>query len=811
MKVPLSWLREYVEFDLTPQALADRLTFSGTEVEGIETRGSDYAGVVVGEVLAVDKHPNADRLTVCRVANGQGELTVVCGAPNVKVGAKVPLAGIGAVLPNGMSIRKAKVRGVESSGMLCAEDELGLSDDHSGLLLLPDTAVAGTPLSQVLGPPETILELEVTPNRPDCLSMIGIAREIAALLQCPLRRPQLSLVEGPEAVERLTSVDLEAPDGCPRYTARVLTGVAIGPSPAWMQHRLSCAGIRPINNVVDITNYVMLECGQPLHAFDHELLAGRRIVVRRPRAGEPLRTLDGQERAIDPETLVIADGERPVALAGVMGGAGSEIREATRTVLLESAWFKPQDIRRTSKKLGLSTESSYRFERGVDIGGVEWASRRAAMLMAAHAGATAARGVIDAWPVPVAPPRVRVRYGRVRDVLGIDLANEGMNRIFGALEFTVAAADATACEVVAPTFRVDISQEADLIEEVARIHGLDKVPAPAPQAAIVPGADDRPIQALMTCRSALIGLGLTETLNYSFLSDRQLSFVGHGAADKRITLPNPVSADYAVLRDSLIPQMIETLGRNRSRQAREAALFEIGRVFRSEADGRYAEEDRLCVGLMGPVGRMGVAKSAAVETDEMFQWVKGVLEGLCGGLKVPRRRKGGLSRPGLSLDSLSSPCFAEGRAVAVSLDGEPAGVLGLVAERVCAEWRISDPVGILELRLAPLLRHVLDTPSVKPVASYPGVERDVAMVVDDTVTHEAVTECVWKGAPPELVDLRLFDVYRGKGLGEGRKSLAYSMTYRSMERTLTDETANALHERVKAALRQELRADIRES
>lgn len=811
MKVPLSWLRDYVDFELSPRELADKLTFSGTEVEGIETIGGDYKGVVVGEVLSVEKHPNADRLTICRVNTGVGEITVVCGAPNVAVGIKVPLAMIGTTLPNGMTIKKAKVRGVESSGMLCAADELKLSDDHSGLMILPGNAVPGTPLTEILGAPETVLELEVTPNRPDCLSMIGIAREIAALLGKPLRLPDIGLTEGGSAVESLAQVAIEDAAGCPRYTARMISEVRIGPSPKWMQHRLSCAGIRPINNVVDITNYVMIECGQPLHAFDCDKLAGHRIVVRKACPGETLSTLDGQQRAIAPQMLIIADAERPVAVAGVMGGAGSEILDGTRTVLLESACFRAQDIRQTSKRLGLSSESSYRFERGVDIGNVEWASRRAAGLMAGYAHGVVARGVIDRWPGQAAVRRVRLRYGQARRLLGIDLDNAGMDRILTSLGFTVARSGPEECDVTTPTFRVDVDQEVDLIEEVARIHGLDKVPSPSPAARIVRDADDHPTRALLQCRHALTGLGLTETMNYSFLSDRLLSFVNYGLPERRIVLPNPVSADYAILRDSLIPQMVETLGRNRSRQAREAALFELGRVFTAEPNVQYTEEDRVCIGLMGPVGRAGQAKAQPVEPDEMFQWLRGVMEGLCTALKVPPHRRGGLSRPGIVFGEASAGCFEDGRAMSVTIDGEPAGVLGLISERVRAEWRVSDPLGILELRTSPLLRHVLDVPAFKPVATYPGIDRDVAMVVDDGVRHAVVLDCIWQAAPPELVDIRLFDVYRGKGLGEGRKSLAYSLTYRSMERTLTDEAVNGMHDRIKAILRSELQAEIREN
>jgi phenylalanyl-tRNA synthetase beta chain len=810
MKVPLSWLKEYVDLDLSPKEVASLLTFSGTEVEGIQTLGGDFTGIVVGEVLSVEKHPNADRLTVCLVSTGKETLSVVCGAPNVAPGVKVPLAPIGVTLPNGTKIKKAKMRGVESFGMLCAEDELGLSDRHDGLMILAPDTMTGTPFNNIVGPPETVLELEVTPNRPDCLSMIGIARELAALLGKPLRLPETGLTEDPRPVQELTEVTIEDSLGCPRYTARVISQVALAPSPRWMQQRLTAAGVRPINNVVDVTNYVMLECGQPLHAFDYELLEGRRIVVRKARSGEKMSTLDGASRDVSPEMLMIADAARPVAVAGVMGGAGSEIRDVTRTVLLESAFFKPSGIRKTSKRLGLSTESSYRFERGVDIEGVEWASRRAARLMSELAGGVVAAGVIDRFPMKPTRTRIGFRFQRGRDLLGVDLADDRAVAIFEALGLTVVTRDAVRCDVEIPAFRVDLAQEADLIEELARIHGLDKVPSPAPHAIIIPDADDKPTRALLACRGCLVGLGLSEIMNYSFLSEKLLNLVGYGKPEHRIFLPNPISADHTVLRDSFIPQMVETLGRNRARQAREAQLFELGRVFFKQADGKYGEEDRLCVGLMGPVGRSGMQKTQPVKDEDMYQWIKGILDELCRALHVESIRRGGVSRMSIAIKPCEDTCFESGRAVTVTIAGEPCGVMGLIGERVRNEWRMVDPVAVMELRLAPLLKPVLRVPVAASVGAYPGVERDVAMVVDASVLHESVLGVVASVAPPELVDIRLFDVYRGENLGKGRKSLAYSLTYRSMERTLTDEEANGFHDRVKAALRKELTAEIRE-
>ena len=497
-----------------------------------------------------------------------------------------------------------------------------------------------------------------------------------------------------------------------------------------------------------------------------------------------------------------------MAAAGVMGGAGSEIRDVTKTVLLESAFFKPSDIRKTSKRLSLSTESSYRFERGVDVEGVEWASRRAAQLMHEVAGGVAAKGVIDCFPSKPLRGRVVLRFERARDLLGVDVSNQRMTAIFTMLGLNVVAEDAGRCEVEIPAFRVDIAQEADLIEEIARIHGLDKVPSP--NAIIAMGADDSATRAQRALRTNLVGLGLSEIMNYSFLSEKLLNLVGYGDPAGRVVLPNPISADHTVLRDAFIPQMIETLGRNRARQAREAALFEMGRVFFKNGEGKPDEEERLCVGLIGPVGRAGILKNHPVTDGEMFQWIKGILEELCRSQHVEEKVRGGLHRAALELKPCESPCFESGRAVTVVLAGEACGVMGLVSERVRAEWRLVDPVAVMELRIAPLLKRALRVPVTAPVGTYPGVDRDVAMVVDDGVSHEGVLNVTWNVAPPELVDIRLFDVYRGENLGKGRKSVAYSMTYRSMARTLTDEEVNTFHDRVKAALKTELGAEIRE-
>ena len=801
MKLPMSWLKDYVDFEATPRELADKLTFSGMEVEGIETVGSTFDGIVVGEIMAIERHPAADRLQVCRVSNGTGEFPVVCGAPDIRVGQKAPFAAVGTTLPGGLTIKRAKLRGVESLGMLCAEDELGLSNDHSSLMAVDPAVPAGTPLVDVVGPPETVLELEVTWNRPDLLNVIGIAREVAALFGTTFRMPEVAFPERGEPVDRRISVRVEDPDLCPRYTARAFSGITLGPSPRWMRDRLSWAGVRPINNVVDITNFVMLECGQPLHAFDRTQLDGAQIVVRRAAPGETMATLDGIERPITPAMLMIADASRPVAVAGVMGGAGSEIRDNTCEVLLESACFDPASIHATSTALGLQTESSHRFERRVDPELADWASRRAAALMVELCGATAARGVIDIDARPPAERLIPCRFARVNGLLGIRIPASEIMSIFGRLGLPVTAHDDVSCTVRAPSFRPDLEMEADLIEEVARMHGMDAVPAAVPSARLVPDADDAPTRAVAACRTTLIGLGLTEVMHYSFVSDALLDRFSADEGARRVRLPNPVSADYGVMRDSLLPQMIETLGRNHARQVTDVAFFEIGRVFFKTVDGRIGEENRLSIGLTGKVGRGLMDRRREAAPDEVFLWLKGIVETLFVAQHVQPVR----------MTSQDHPLMDPGVAVTGSADGSEIGRLGLVKRTIRESWRLAEPVAVAEFKVLPLTANTFQVPSVTPVPVFPSVSRDMAVIADVALRHEMIEACIRKSAPRELTEIKLFDIFCGEGIGKGKKSLAYSLTYRSLERTLTDEDANRFHDAIKRALKDGLNVELRES
>ena len=803
MKVPVSWLNEYVDVsDLSVRELADKLTFSGVEVEGIEEVGVTLGDLfVVGEVLTSEAHPNSDHLHVCKVSDGTQELQIVCGAPNCAAGIKVPLAKIGAVVPDGgFAIKQAKLRGVASFGMLCSARELKLSSDHAGLMILDPALKAGTPMRDVLPPPETVLDLEVTWNRPDCLSIIGIAREFAALLRRPLQLPSVDFQECGEPVEQYAKVRVEDPFKCPRYTARVMTGVKDGPSPAWMQRRLELCGVRAISLTVDVTNYVMLEYGQPLHAFDYRKLAERTIVVRCAKAGEKITTLDGVERTLEPSMLVIADAAVPSAVAGIMGGAGSEIAVGTEHVLLESALFDPASTKFTAEKLGLSTESSRRYERGVDPDLADWASRRAVALLAEYGQATVAKGVIDVDGRTFKHGEVKLRFERARAAIGVALSADEMVEILTSLKLSVVKRDDETATFKIPSFRLDLTLEADLIEEIARMHGLDEIPDVMPDLTAVSTLDDRPFYARARCRQLVLGLGFSEAMHYSFLSAQELDAFDTRGAARRAVLPNPVSADYGVLRDSLLPQLAGSLGRNASRQVESAGLFEMGRVFFVDAEGKPGEEERVALGLMGPFGRSAIDRRRAVSNEESLLWLKGAVETLVASLHAGQAE----------FARCEHPAMETGWAVEIVLNGERVGCMGLVSAALRHQWRMTLPMPLAELRLAPLLAGVSAVAAVKPVPQFPAVRRDIAFVSDASVTHRDVIAAIRKAGPAELTGVELFDIFQSKEIGKGRRSMGYALAFRSPDRTLTDNEVNEAFAKIVQALKNELKVEVRE-
>ncbi|MBU1672203.1 MAG: phenylalanine--tRNA ligase subunit beta [Actinobacteria bacterium] len=799
MKVSLEWLREYVDFDVEPGELARMLTMSGTAVDTMFTFGAGVSGVLVCEVLEVGPHPDADTLRLAVVSDGTGTRPIVCGAPNLAEGMKAALALPGATLPTVSEgkLEAVTIRGVRSEGMMVSGLELGISEDHSGILELDAAASVGMDLHEVLPLDDVIFELEVTPNRPDCMSMLGVAREVAALTGGTLRRPALDVDETGGPVFELAKVFIEDPSGCPRYTARVVTEVGIGPSPGWMARRLLASGLRPINNVVDITNYVLMETGQPLHAFDLDLLGERTIVVRRARPGEKMTTLDGAERPLGQSALVIADAREPVALAGIMGGEDSEVTEHSRNILIESAFFDPTGIMLTSRKLGLRTEASARFERGCDPEGTAVAALRAAVLMAGLAGGKVAEGDIDVYPREFTPVTVEVRPERVNRVLGTEIPASEMAQILGRLEIRVEEGETL--KATPPSFRPDLEREIDMIEEIARIYGYDRIPAGLPAGAGADAGLSRRQLLASRIADSLVSLGLSEVYLYSFMrrADLDLLRVGDGDRMRRVVaLLNPLAETGEVMRTTLLPGLLRAAAGNFNRGNRDLALFETGRVFISRSVEETPEEiDSLGVLLYGALGPPSWSEPA--RPADFFD-LKGSLESLAGAIGVE-----------LGFEPAEITFLAPGRSSRVLLAGDDVGVAGQLHPAVSTAFGLEGDVFVAELEIAPLLDAAPEVRQFIPVGRYPNVKVDIAVVVDEDLAADQVERRILSSGGVLLRSVRLFDLYTGPQVPPGRKSLAYALEFGSAEGTLTDEQAHAEMGRIVAALEEQFGAVLR--
>ena len=804
MKAPLSWLRDFAPIEGQPLDLADRLNGIGLIVEGIVAPGRDIGGVRTVRVLSFEKHPNADKLLLVDIDAGNGETRrVVCGASNFAVGDIVPWAPPGAELPGGFKLERRKIRGEVSDGMLCAPDELGLSDDHSGIMILsPDTPL-GEDIRTVLGLDDIVFDLEITPNRPDAMSIAGVARDLAAALGVPFSLPTPEVpapsVTLPPVGEWATLV-VEAPDRCPRYVAR--TGrVAVGASPGWMAQRLTKAGMRPISNVVDVTNYVMLERGQPLHAFDLARLGGRGIVVRLAAEGEKITTLDGAERTLTAADLLICDANRvPQAIAGVMGAGDSEVSDATTELLLESAYFTGDGILRTSKRLGLRTESSARFERGVDPNGTALAADRAWELFAQVASGQAVPGTLDEYPTPIEPIRVSLRTARVNDVLGTDLATATIRGHLEPLGFTVPAGTHAeghggVVEYVVPTYRPDCEREIDLIEEVARHHGYNNIARTLPRMK-EPGRGLTPDQkGRRTVRDALLGAGLSEAYTFSLVAPTDLATAGLPA--EGIELENPLRAEESLLRPAVLPGLLKAAAFNAGHGLPDVGLFEIGHIFLPPPAGQTLPDERehLAVVVSGTVFRLPHEPNRPVDGHDVVGRLETVAEAL------------GLADWSLKPDD--APGFAPGRAVAVVVDGEVVGAVGEIDPAVRARLGLAGPVAALEVNLSRVMAAARkERRSVTP-SRYPASTIDLAFVLDEAVPAGAAQRTLAAAAGGLLEDIRLFDVFRSDALGPNKKSLAFGLRFRAPDRTLTDEEVGGLRQRGIDAMAREHGASLR--
>ena len=813
MNASYRWLNEYIDLTgVSPEDLAERLTRGGIEVGSLTSRNGGVSGVKVGLVKTREPHPNADKLSLCTVDVGQGtDLQVVCGAPNVAAGQKVPVALPGASLPGGVRIKEATLRGVKSQGMICSARELGLNvklfpkEQQEGILVLPESAEIGADVVELLELNDTVLELELTPNRADCLSMLGVAYEAAALTGRSVRLPEPELREEGDDIAGAVTVSVPDPDLCPHYAARHIRGARIGPSPQWLQNRLMAAGIRPINNVVDVTNFVMLEYGQPLHAFDAAKVAEGRIEARRARPGERIVTLDGQERELAPDMLVIADAEGPIAVAGVMGGANSEVTEDTVDIILESARFDAASVRITSRRLGLRTEASQRFEKGTDPWRVRAALDRAADLIARLAGGRVSKGVAEDLADSPEPRVVELSLERINRVLGTSLDALEVGTIWSRLGFEHEPLPGPAWRVKVPTRRLDIALDVDLIEEVGRLHGYDKIPATPIEGPSTTGTLTKAQAIRREIRRVMTGAGLHEAVSYALTSpDRAALFPDLADGVRPIRVAMPMSEERSTLRTSLIPSLMEAAANNRARHIRDIALFEIGRVFHTEEAvlTRLPEEKQRLALLLAGLRRSAEWHGSAEPYD--FYDAKGLLETLFARLGLSGR---------VSYRAASPAGFHPGRTAAIELSTEQGlaviGYVGQLHPDLQREWDFADTF-VAEVELSPLYEAADASVTYHPLPRFPAVERDLAVVVDSGVTAAELTASATEAGGKWLESVRVFDVYAGERLGAGKKSVALSLVFRHPDRTLTDEEASGAQARVLAALEKAFGAKLRE-
>ncbi len=825
MRVPISWLKEYVDITIPLKELAERLTMAGLEVGAIEELGAEWDSdkVFVGEILEVRPHPNADRLTIAVVEYGASQpMAVVTGAPNIQVGqkgVKVPFVTTGARLIDGHSeelkyitLKPTKIRGVASEGMVCSEKELGISLAHEGIMILDDDAPTGMPLREYLG--DAVLDLDLTPNLARCFSIVGVAREVAALTQqeCRLGEwPALAQEVGSETMPWL-QIEIADPDLCPRYTTALVRGVTTSPSPPWMQQRLTMAGMRPISNIVDITNYVMLEWGQPLHAFDYDLLHGRDgrtppasvpvIIIRRARPGETMTTLDGVHQELNEDMLLITDGGGPVAVAGVMGGLESEVTDETTTVLIESANFNNYSIRATSQALKLPSEASGRFGRGVPPELTMIAAQRAARLMQELGSGTMEKGYADPYPNRPEPKVVDLTTADVERILGVTLDTDEIVNILQSLEFECQL-DGEVIRARVPYYRLDVSVAADLLEEVARVWGYERLPTTLMADELPPQERDFSLEGEERVRDILVGCGLTEAITYSLSSLETFSKLNPGGPEPDpadyVRLANPLTTEREFMRRTLMASLLEAV-RDNLRYSDRVALFEIGRVYLPRSGEDLPEEPRrLCIAMTGP--REERSWTVSEHRDVDFYVLKGVVAALLDHLILPER----------SFVPVEHPAFRAGRAAALLLEGTQIGVLGEVDPAVREGLDLPpQTICLLELDLEELLARAEQVRHLQPLPRFPSVSQDMSLVVDEGVSAQEVEELIRRVGGELLVGVSLFDLYRGEPIPPGKKSLAYSLTYRHGERTLTDKQVAKVHSRIAQELSKRLGARLRE-
>ena len=808
MKVSLNWLKDYVDIEMSADELGHLLTMAGLEVEGLEAVGQSLEAIVSARILKIEPHPRADRLSLCQVDTGKERIQVVSGAPNLEEGALAVLALPGVILPDNTVIRESRIRGEVSTGVLLAEDEMGLTDDHTGIMILPSDSSPGASLDSVLPLSDWVFDVSITPNRPDWSCVIGIVREIAAVTGKSLKKPEMEVEESGPVIQDLTSVTIMDPSGCPRYVAGIIQDVDLGPSPFWMRYRLYLSGIRNINNIVDVTNYVMLEMGQPLHAFDYDRLRENRIVVRRAEEGETFSTLDGETRTLSNEMLMICDGERAVALAGIMGGLNSEIYAGTQHILLESAFFDPVTIRRGSKRVGLSTEASYRFERGDDIEGATTALKRAVSLIYSLAGGRVAKGFIDNYPIPYTPLNIDVSVEKANRILGTRLLYDGMSKYLKALDMEVKRVNEDKMRVTPPSFRVDITRDVDLMEEVARLNGFENIPVTYPS---IRPSDEAEAPELIyhdqIC-SIMVGLGFTEIITYSFVSPDSIDNLGaeEGSTLRSVVhLLNPITVEHSVMRTSLVPGLLSTVKNNILHGENELKLFEWGKIFIRKEGAQQPLEKNFLAAMMN-----GLYNQKTWYGDERrvnFYDIKGALEALLKGLSIGTSNgQGVLFKKGPGL-----PWYDPEASASIYFSDSLIGFVGRVSSAVVEAFDLKrEEFYLFEIDLEALLGNLSGRRTFRPFAKFPAVYRDISIIVSRQLESTKIVEIIKREGGELVESVNIFDLYEGKKIDPSEKAMAFRISYRSKHETLEGSEVNQLHRSVISRICQETGGRLRE-
>ncbi len=801
MKIPINWLKEFVEIRFSTETLAEKLFQLGIEVERIE-EDTILSGIKIGKVVSLKKHPSADKLTICLVDVAEGHpKQIICGASNVKKGIKVPVALSGTTLPNGLKIEKRAIKGIESEGMICSEVELELGEDSEGIWILPQKCEVGKELTDEMGVKDTVLDIKITPNRGDCLSILGIAREIAALTAQELKMPESTIKETKEKIKDKIDVEIEDFNLCPRYTAKMITGIQLKDSPHWMRRRLLLAGIRPINNIVDITNYVMLEMGQPLHVFDYEKIAcppnlgrrgGRKIIVRRAKRNERILCLDEIQRDLPSQALVIADSKIPIALAGVIGGEEAGVNQNTKDILLESANFAPWLIRRTSKSLNLATESSYRFERGVDPEGTTFAAERACYLMQELlANGKVISGAADIKR-KIAPQTISFNPSGIKRILGVEVPS--YNKILQRLGFETKK-ERNNLKVKVPSWRSDVKEEIDLIEEIARINNYNLIPSSLPLGRISPLREDKKEKIIKSCRSILNRLSLNEVINYSFISALLIKKSLINLKPDTIKIDNAISEEFEILRFSLIPSLLQVAEENISRGEKNIRIFELGSIYEYGKNKSPKENLHLGILLTGDWQEQSWLYSGQKAS---FYVLKGIIETLLGEFGIE-----------LTYKKEKHSIFSEAYTFSLFRDDVNVGMIGEANSTLMENFSLKGKTYISEIDLELLLPSVQMKKKIKPAPKYPPVVRDVSFIVPDQVSSNQIEETMLEEGEELIERIKLFDYYKGKQVPEGHKSMSYSLCFRSDKKTLTDEEITQLQDRIIKRLGEELGLELR--